>query len=237
MEVDLNCDLGEGCDHDAELLSLVTSANIACGFHAGSPAIAYATCAGAARQGVQIGAHPGFLDRENLGRKELSRTEQEIYEDCLYQIGALDGVAKAVGRRVRYLKPHGALYNMACRDEAYAQPIVSAAALFDLPVLGLPGSRLESVSKGRCSFVAEGFADRRYNPDGSLVPRTEADAFIEDPIAAVRQVERLLVQKGVRTICVHGDNPEAVDFVRELRRALGVAGIAIRAFQDDAADR
>jgi UPF0271 protein len=232
MEVDLNCDLGEGCAHDGELMPLITSANIACGFHAGSPALARAACTAAAQYGVQIGAHPGFPDRQNFGRKEMTRTEQEIFEDCLYQVGALAGIAKTVGQPVRHLKPHGALYNMACRDDAYARPIVDVAALFSLTLLGLPHSRLQAASEGRCTFVAEGFADRRYRPDGSLVPRAEPDAFIAEPEQAVSQVLWLLRERGVRTICVHGDNPRAVAFVRGLRDALHRAGIAIRAFHD-----
>jgi UPF0271 protein len=230
MEIDLNCDLGEGCAYDAELMPLITSANIACGFHAGDSATAYAALAAAAQHGVQAGAHPGFPDRENFGRRELTRTEQQIFEDCLYQVGALAGLARAVGQPLRHLKPHGALYNMACRDEAYARPIVAVAELLQLHLLGLPDSRLQAVSAGRCPFVAEGFADRRYLPDGSLVPRSRPDAFIEDPADAVRQVEWLLRDKGVRTICVHGDNPQALAFVRELRAALTRQGIAIRAF-------
>jgi UPF0271 protein len=230
MEIDLNCDLGEGCPHDAELMPLITSANIACGFHAGDPATARAALEAAARHGVQVGAHPGFPDREHFGRRELSRTGREIFDDCVYQIGALAGLARAAGLALRYVKPHGALYNMACRDEAYARPVVDAVALFGLAVMGLPGSRLEAASAGRCPFVAEGFADRRYQPDGALVPRSRPDAFVTDPAEAVRQAERLVRERGVRTLCVHGDNPEALAFVRALREALTRQGITIRAF-------
>jgi UPF0271 protein len=230
MEIDLNSDLGEGCATDPEVMPLVTSANIACGFHAGDPATAHATLVLAARHGVQVGAHPGFADRENFGRRELVLTEAQVFEDCVYQIGALAGLAHAAGVPVRHLKAHGALYNMACRDDAYARPIIAAAELFQLPVLGLPGSRLEAASAGRCRFVAEGFADRRYRPDGSLVPRSQPDAFIEDPADAVRQVEWLVRDKGVHTICVHGDNPHALDFVRALRAALTRQGFVIKSF-------
>jgi UPF0271 protein len=231
MDIDLNCDLGEGCPFDAQLMPLITSANIACGFHAGDPATAFATLKAAAQHGVQAGAHPGFPDREHFGRRELARTELEIFEDCVYQIGALAGLARAAGLPLRYVKPHGALYNLACRDDAYARPVAEAAALFGLPLLGLPGSRLQALSAGRCPFVAEGFADRRYLPDGSLVPRSQPDAFVEDPAQAVRQVEWLLTDKGVRTICVHGDNPLALAFVRELRTALTAAGHRLAAFE------
>jgi 5-oxoprolinase (ATP-hydrolysing) subunit A len=230
MEIDLNCDLGEGCPQDEELMGLVSSANIACGFHAGDAATAYTALVAAVRLGVQAGAHPGFADRENFGRRELVRTEQQIYEDCAYQVGALAGLAKATGAKLHHLKPHGALYNMACRDDGYARPLIAVAELFGLPLLGLPDSRLQAVSTGHCPFVAEGFADRRYLPDGSLVPRSRPDAFVEEPAAAVAQVEWLLKEKGVRTVCVHGDNPQAVRFVRELRAALERKGIVIRAF-------
>ncbi len=134
MQIDLNCDLGEGCAGDAELMPLITSANIACGFHAGDPATAAATLTAAFQHGVRAGAHPGFPDREQFGRRELARTEQQIYEDCVYQVGALAGLARALGGELSHLKPHGALYNMACRDDAYARPIVAAAALFQLPL-------------------------------------------------------------------------------------------------------
>jgi UPF0271 protein len=230
MEIDLNCDLGEGCPHDAELMPLITTANIACGFHAGDPATAHATLLAAARHGVQVGAHPGFPDREHFGRRELVRSEVQIFEDCVYQIGALAGLARAVGLSLRHVKPHGALYNMACREDVYARPVVAAAELFGLRLLGLPGSRLEALSAGRCPFVAEGFADRRYLPDGSLVPRFRPDAFVTDPAEAVRQAERLLHDRGVRTLCVHGDNPKALAFVRALREELIRNGVTIRAF-------
>ena len=230
MEIDLNCDLGEGCPYDGELMRLITSANIACGFHAGDPATALAALEAAVRHGVQVGAHPGFPDREHFGRRELARTEGQVFEDCVYQIGALAGLARAAGGQLRYVKPHGALYNMACRDDAYARPVVGATALFGLKLMGLPDSRLEALSAGRCAFVAEGFADRRYQPDGSLVPRSRPDAFVENPADAVRQLEWLLRDKGVRTVCVHGDNPQALAFVRQLRAALERKGIAIRAF-------
>src|SRR6185437_6402038 len=137
MEIDLNCDLGEGCPYDAELMPLITSANVACGFHAGDAATAHATLLLAARQGVQVGAHPGFADREHFGRRELPRTETQIFEDCVYQIGALAGLARAAGAPLRYVKPHGALYNMACRDDAYARPIIEAVALFGLDLMAL----------------------------------------------------------------------------------------------------
>lgn len=230
MEIDLNCDLGEGCGHDAELMPLITSANVSCGFHAGDAATALEALALAAQHGVQVGAHPGFPDREHFGRRELDWSDRQIYRECVYQIGALSGLAQAAGWPIRYLKPHGALYNMACRDDRHAQPVVEAARLFHLPVLGLPRSRLEAACVGQVGFIAEGFADRRYRPDGSLVPRSQPDAFVKEPQEAVRQAKWLIDQHKVRSLCVHGDNPEAVEFVRELRAALTRAGFRLAAF-------
>ena len=147
MDLDLNCDLGEGCAFDAELIPLLTSVNVACGFHAGDPATAFAALRTAVRHGVRVGAHPGFPDREHFGRRELMRSEQQVFEDCVYQVGALEGLARAAGSRLHHFKPHGALYNMACRDDAYARPVVGAAALElstlrDRPVQSLAGIAL-----------------------------------------------------------------------------------------------
>ena len=230
MPIDLNCDLGEGCAHDDELMTLVTTANIACGFHAGSPSVAAAALAAAVRHGVQVGAHPSFPDRAHFGRTELSLSEQQVFDDCVYQIGALAGLALVARTTLRHVKPHGALYNMACRDDHYARPVIAAAAVFKLAVMGLPNSRLQALSAGHCPFVAEGFADRRYLPDGALVPRSRPDAFVESSDEAVRQVDWLLREKGVQTICVHGDHPQALAFVREMRSALIRQGIAIESF-------
>src|SRR5437660_4155173 len=138
MNIDLNSDLGEGCGLDAELMPLITSANISCGFHAGDAATAHATLKLAAKHGVQVGAHPGYADREQFGRRELDLSEQAIFELCLYQVGALAGLGQAVGIRLRYLKPHGALYNQASRSDAFARPIMTAAEILRLPVMGLP---------------------------------------------------------------------------------------------------
>jgi UPF0271 protein len=230
MDIDLNCDLGEGCAHDAELIPLITSANIACGYHAGNLTLAQATIRMAARYGVQVGAHPGYNDKENFGRKELQRNEQQIWEDCVYQIGAMFGLANSEGVQLKYVKPHGALYNQACRNNRYAAPVVMAVVHYGLTVVGLPGSRLEALCRGSCQFVPEGFVDRRYAQDGSLVPRSEPNAMIEDPAEAVLQAEWLITERGVRTLCVHGDNPDAVNFVRELRDSLERQGVRIQAF-------
>jgi UPF0271 protein len=228
--IDLNCDLGEGCANDAELMPLITSASVACGFHAGDAVTALATLRSAAAHKVCVGAHPSFSDREHFGRRELDVSEEQIFAECVYQLGALAALARLAGLELRHVKAHGALYNRACHDDAYARPVVAAAEQFKLPVFGLPGSRLEALSAGRCPFVAEGFADRRYLPDGSLVPRSRPDAFVHDPREAVRQAEELMRTRNVRTLCVHGDNPQALAFVRELRAALARQGIAVRHF-------
>jgi UPF0271 protein len=231
MEIDLNCDLGEGCPHDADLMPLITSANIACGFHAGDAPTALAVVRLAAANGVQAGAHPSCPDREGFGRRELARSPEEIFADVLYQVGALAALARSAGLALHHVKPHGALYNQACRDDVVASPVIEAVAQFGLPLLGLPGSRLEALSAGRCPFVAEGFADRRYLPDGSLVPRSRPDAFITDVEEAVRQARWLVEHRGVRTLCVHGDNPDAVEFVRHLRDAFLRDGVLVRAMR------
>jgi 5-oxoprolinase (ATP-hydrolysing) subunit A len=230
MILDLNCDLGEGSAHDAELMPLITSANVACGFHAGDAPTSLATLRLARKHGVRVGAHPGFPDRESFGRREIQRSADDVLADCIYQIGALTALAAMAGIQVCYIKPHGALYNMAVRDERMAQPLIEAAQRTSLPILGLPHSRLESLCSGRIQFVPEGFADRRYRPDGSLVPRTETDAFIHTPREAAEQALALLRRGTIRTLCVHGDNPQAIAFVREVRAALLDAGVEIRSF-------
>ncbi len=204
--IDLNCDLGEGCPSDAELMPLITSANVACGCHAGDPLTSLTALRLAVQHGVCLGAHPGYADREHFGRRELSLSEDEVFALCVYQVGALAALARSAGGQLRYVKPHGALYNQACRDDSLARPIIAATEQFGLALMGQTGSRLEVLSRGRCPFLAEGFADRRYLPDGSLVPRSRPDAFVEDPDEAVRQVEWLRREKGIASLCVHGDN-------------------------------
>jgi 5-oxoprolinase (ATP-hydrolysing) subunit A len=228
MFIDLNCDLGEGAGSDLEILPLITTANVACGFHAGDPATAMATIEAAVKYGVRVGAHPSFPDREHFGRRELVRSEKAIFDDCVYQIGALEGLARAAGTSLSHVKPHGALYNQAVRDPACARPIIAAAGLFSLPIMALPSSEIAKLAPDR--FIREGFADRRYRPDGSLVPRTESNAMIGQPAEAAEQALRLVSDHGVQTLCVHGDNPHAVAFVRALREALSAAGFTIRAF-------
>lgn len=230
MEIDLNADLGEGAGFDAELMPLVTSANVCCGLHAGGPTSIAKTLLLADKHGVAVGAHPGYADREHFGRRELNLGNRELVALCVYQLGALDAMAGSMGLEVRYVKPHGALYNQACRDRNLADVFVVAAARFQLPVVGLPDSQLEAACYDRLHFIREGFADRRYRPDGSLVPRTEPDAFVHDPEEAVKQVEWLIRERGVRTVCVHGDNPQAVAFTKAVREALLARGFTLKAF-------
>jgi UPF0271 protein len=231
MLIDLNADLGEGAGTDAALMPLVTSANVCCGAHAGDWDTIRRTLELARDHGVAVGAHPGYPDRDHFGRRELAVADPELGKRLSFQLGALAGLAHEVGVPVRYVKPHGALYNQACRDPQFAKPVAAAAATFGLAVVGLPGSHLEAAAgAANVPFFAEGFADRRYRPDGSLVPRSEPGAFVDDPREAVAQVGRLIREQGVRTICVHGDNPEAVAFVRAVRDALLAGGFTLTAF-------
>lgn len=230
MDIDLNSDLGEGCGLDGELMPLLTSANICCGMHAGDYATSHAALGLARRDDVVAGGHPGYEDKEHFGRRELVLSEDQVFFLCLYQVGGLMALARELDLPIRYLKPHGALYNQACRDDKYARAVADAAQLLGLPLLGLPGTRMEALAHLRCRFVAEGFADRRYQPDGTLVPRSQPDAMVDDPEEAVRQAEWLIRDKGVRSLCVHGDNPQALTFVRNLRSELERRGFTVRAF-------
>jgi len=223
MLIDLNADLGEGAGNDAELMRLITSANICCGEHAGGPDEMRAAVAEARRQGIVIGAHPGYADWANFGRVAAELEPHAVKGLCFRQIASLI----AAGAEVKYLKPHGALYHAAMRDPATAWGVAQAAEAFALPCVGLPGSELEKVCE---SYIAEGFADRRYSPDGSLVPRDRPDAMIESAEEALAQVEWLIRERGVRTICVHGDNPAALEFACALREALPARGHTLRAF-------
>lgn len=230
MDIDLNSDLGEGCGLDGELMPLLTSANICCGGHAGSRATSYAALGLAGRDGVAVGAHPGYEDREHFGRRELDLSEDEVYFLCLYQVGGLAALAQDLDLTIAYIKPHGALYNQACRDDSVARAVAEAAETLNLPLLGLPGTRMQALAELRCRFISEGFADRRYLPDGTLVPRSRPDAMVTDVTEAVRQAEWLIQERGVRSLCVHGDNPHALDFVRQLRGQLQERGHTLRAF-------
>ena len=244
MNIDLNCDLGEGAGHDDRLMPLITSANIACGGHAGDVESMRAAVLLAIRHGVAIGAHPGFPDRANFGRREQAIDPLDAAKMVAGQIAALRDVAVACGARIRHVKPHGALYNQAVREAALAEAI--AAAVWDadpaLVLVGLAGSQLLVAGRVRGLRVAsEVFADRTYQRDGSLTPRTHDDALITDEGAAIRQVLMIIGKGRVRatdgtdvavsvdSVCIHGDGPHPVEFARRLRMELGAAGIEVRA--------
>lgn len=244
--VDLNCDLGEGAGHDAELMPLITSANIACGAHAGDEATMRATVELAKKHGVAIGAHPGFADRINFGRREMSVTPLEVGELVLEQIQVLQEIAVKAGTFVRHVKLHGALYNMASRDRVLAEAVVGAVWVTEKnPVLFvLAGSELEKAARanGDIIIVSEFFADRTYQADGSLTPRAQPNALITDESVAVAQVLRMVREGKVRatdgtdvavqadTICLHGDGAHPVEFARRLRQELTATGIEVRNF-------
>lgn len=231
--IDLNCDLGEGAAHDAELMPLISSANIACGAHAGDWATMRATVALARSHDVKIGAHPGFADRANFGRRELQLSPAELRESIVRQIASLRELSE-----LHHVKLHGALYNLAARDAEVAAITLDAVATVDrsLVVYALAGSQLVRVAREQGFAVAEEvFADRRYRSDGTLVSRDATQSMIEKTDDAVRQVVRMVNEGFVRsiegidvpivadTVCVHGDGPHAVEFARELNRALRVA--------------
>jgi UPF0271 protein len=231
-------------DHDAELMPLVSSVNIACGGHAGDEATMLATLHLALEHQVFVGAHPGFADRANFGRVELPVTPAQVHDLVLRQTEALLTLAAQARVRVRHVKPHGALYNMAARDPVLAAAVAAAVYEADprLVLVGLAGSRLlEAGSACGLSTLSEVFADRTYRADGLLTPRREADALITDPVRAVAQVlsmvrdGRVIATDGSRvtikanTVCVHGDGAQAVEFARRLRAGLQDAGIEIRA--------
>ena len=238
--IDLNCDLGEGAGNDAGLMPLVTSANIACGGHAGNEATMRATVALAQKHGVAIGAHPGFPDREHFGRRELEMSPEEIWATVMIQIMALRAIAP-----LRHVKPHGALYNLAARDATVAGVIVDAVLAVDkeLILFALAGSELVKAGRARGLRVAEEvFADRTYQADGALTPRSRPEAMIQDEDAVVTQVLRMISEGKVRstdgvdvpikadTICLHGDGPNVVAFAQRLNVELRKAGIEIKAF-------
>ncbi len=228
MTVDLNCDVGEGAGHDAELMPLITSANIACGAHAGDLATMRATMSLARRHGVAVGAHPGFEDRENFGRRELTMAPGEVRALVVRQVAALRAIGPVV-----YVKPHGALYNLAARDATIAGAVAEAVLAVDpgLVLFALRGSELVRAGRARGLRVAEEvFADRAYRPDGSLTPRAEPGALITDEAQSVAQALRL-AGEGADTICLHGDGAHAVAFARRLNAELRAAGIALKAFR------
>jgi UPF0271 protein len=248
--IDLNADLGEGFgvwrlgDDDA-LLGVVSSANVACGFHAGDPSTMRHVCAGAVAAEVAVGAQVSYRDLAGFGRRFIDVAPAELTADVLYQIAALDGIARVSGDRVSYVKPHGALYNAAVQHEGQARAVVDAVRGYDptLPVLGLHGSALlRAAAVAGLRTVAEGFADRGYTPEGTLVPRDQPGALVHDPAAVAERAVRMavdgvvvavdgsLVPVVVDSICVHGDTPGAVELARSVRTALEAAGLTVAPF-------
>ena len=247
--IDLNCDMGESfgawsMGADAAVLQYVSSANVACGFHAGDPLIMRRTVAGALERGVAVGAHPAFQDLHGFGRRAMQVAPEEAYALVLYQVGALSGFCRASGGQLSHVKPHGALYNMAAKEALLADAIARAVRDFDpkLILFGLAGSEL--VRAGRkvgLAIANEVFADRTYQADGTLTPRNRPGAVIRDVSAALAHVERIICHGRVLaldgtevaieadTVCIHGDEPDAAQFARELRVLLGQLGIAVRA--------
>lgn len=248
MRIDLNADMGEsfGAYHlgaDEDLMPLVTSANIACGFHAGDPEVLDRTMALAVRHGIAVGAHPGHPDLRGFGRREVQATPQQVEADVLYQIGAAAGFARAHGARLVHVKPHGALYNQAAADEALALAIARALARFDrdLVYVGLAtSSAMREAAREQClRFAGEAFADRAYNADGTLLARGLAGSVIVDPEQAALQALSIVrdgavfAHDGTRvalraeTLCLHGDNPSALANARAIRRVLAEAAIEV----------
>jgi len=230
MHIDLNCDLGEGIGNDFELLPLVSSINIACCRHAGSPDQVLELLQHAKNHNLNVGVHPGLNDPENFGRLESNLSEHQIFAECLFQVGALISLADFACIKLSHLKPHGALYHQASKSKPLADKIISIAERFHLAILGPPGSELQHSSKGKVPFISEGFADRQYQANGTLVPRNLPNAFIHDPIAAALQTQKLIQTMGIQTLCIHGDQPDAFHFVQKLRCQLELLGIEIRAF-------
>ncbi|MFF7490781.1 LamB/YcsF family protein [Streptomyces luteogriseus] len=248
--IDLNADLGEGFGRwrltdDERLLSVVTSANVACGFHAGDAVTMRRVCELAAERGVRIGAQVSYRDLAGFGRRAMDVPPAELAAEVAYQIGALEVFARAAGARVAYVKPHGALYNRVVHDEEQAAAVVDGVLLADaaLPVLGLPGSRLlELAGKAGLPVVAEAFADRAYTDAGTLVPRTLEGAVVTDPDAVVERSLGLArsgevvsrtgtrIEVRARSLCLHGDTPGAVDLARRVRERLTASGVRVEAF-------
>ncbi|MFJ1609174.1 LamB/YcsF family protein [Streptomyces sp. NPDC088253] len=248
--IDLNADLGEGFGRwrltdDEQLLSVVTSANVACGFHAGDAATMRRVCELAAERGVRIGAQVSYRDLAGFGRRAMDVPPDELAAEVAYQIGALEVFARAAGACVSYVKPHGALYNRVVHDEEQAAAVVEGVLLADaaLPVLGLPSSRfLRLAEQAGLPTATEAFADRAYTEQGTLVPRTQADAVITDAEAVVerslglarfgmvtaRSGARIPVR--ARSLCLHGDTPGAVDLARRVRARLESSGVRVKAF-------
>jgi 5-oxoprolinase (ATP-hydrolysing) subunit A len=241
MNIDINCDMGENIGNDGDIMLYVTSANIACGFHAGDSKSMQTTIRLAKKHGVAVGAHPSWLDVENFGRNEMVLPYDDVEALILYQIGALAAIAKAEGTELHHVKPHGALYNQAAQNRLLADAIAGAVKKFnpELILVGLAGSGLiEAGIESGLRVVSEGFPDRNYNADGTLVSRKNADAMIESSEDVAAHALQL-VQEGVRfgeryvsvdTLCLHGDSIHAVQNVKLVRAALEKAEIKIAAF-------
>jgi len=249
--IDINCDLGEGfgnysMPYDEVLFDYISSANIACGFHAGDPDVMQQTVQMAINKGVAIGAHPGFQDLQGFGRREMKISPKEAYQIILYQIGALYGFVKASTTKLNHVKPHGALYNMAAKDAKLADAIAQAVFDFDpgLILYGLSGSELiRAGQKLGLRTAAEVFADRTYQDDASLTPRTQANALISDSNIAIAQVLKMIKEQRVvstnqnlikieaQTVCIHGDGAHAVTFAQLLKESLNNEGISINRIQ------
>jgi UPF0271 protein len=242
--VDLNADLGEGAGHDDEILALVTSANIACGFHAGDADTMRRSIEAARDRKVAVGAHPSLFDRENFGRKELPVKSEEVFDAVVYQLGIFEAIAEASGVHPNHVKPHGALYNMAVRNLELANAIGRAVAEVDAKLILFAPQNSHLAGAGTTNglqIAHEVFADRNYLSDGSLVSRTRPDALLHDPEEAAARVVRMLREGKVRavdgidvdvraeTVCIHGDTPGAVDFARVLKSRLEKEGVSIRA--------
>jgi UPF0271 protein len=248
--IDLNSDLGEGfgiwpLGDDAALLDIVSSANVACGFHAGDPSVLRRVTAQAAERGVVIGAQVGYRDLPGFGRRFIDVDPAELVNEVIYQIAALDGFARIAGTRVSYVKPHGALYNAIVHHAAQAAAVVDAVKQYDpsLPVLGLPGSEwLRQAEAAGLSPVKESFADRAYTPEGTLVSRRLPGAVVHEPDEVLKRSVRMATEGTVaatdgsivivrpRSLCVHGDTPGAVEIARRVRDGLLQAGVTVQAF-------
>ncbi|HET7304122.1 MAG TPA: 5-oxoprolinase subunit PxpA [Segeticoccus sp.] len=255
MQIDLNADLGESFGRwtlgdDNALLEVVSSANVACGFHAGDPSVLRQACAGAVEHGVAIGAQVGYRDLAGFGRRFIDVPTQVLVDDLIYQVGALEALARVEGARVRYVKPHGALYNAIVHHEEQAAAVVRAVREYDerLPVLGLPGSVfLRLAGEAGLTVVPEAFADRAYEPDATLASRRKPGSVLHDAEEIARRCVRMVTEHAVeatdgrtvrveaRSLCLHGDTPGAVASAHAVREALEEAGVVVRAFTEGAA--
>jgi len=247
--IDLNCDMGESfgaytMGNDLAILDHVNSANIACGFHAGDPPTIHRTVKAALAKGVAVGAHPGLPDLQGFGRRTMAVTAAEAYDMVIYQIGAVAAFAQASGGRLSHVKAHGALYTMAAKDRRLADAIAKAVRDFDpeLILYALSGSAMiEAAEAAGLRAAAEVFSDRTYQDDGSLTPRTQPNAMIEDEQASIAQVKRMVTEGIVRsvngndvrvradTLCIHGDQPHALAFAKRIRNDLAAAGVEVKA--------